>query len=140
MRYRFGDGLAWRIVTIGLAEDTERYERSGYTPARQAQGYLTYRRRFGMPFGAEPRPRVASTGRACRAIVATRLQQPEHEWAVMRALQFGWFCSPALLDEGEGILAALSTVEGLDAGAVVRAIEDPATEEAYQRDREEART
>lgn len=140
LRWRFGGGLRWRIVTIGLAEDATRYERSGYTPARMAQGYLGFRRRFGMPFATAPRARVTGTGRACRAIVATRLLQPQYEWGALRALQFAWFCSDALLDADEAILAALETVEGLDASAVVDAIDDPATEEAYRRDRAEART
>jgi protein-disulfide isomerase-like protein with CxxC motif len=140
LRWRFGAGLAWRIVTIGLAEDAERYERNGYTPTRMAQGYLRFRQRFGMPFGATPRARVTGTGRACRAIVATRLTQPEHEWAALRALQFGWFCSDALLDDDAALTAALSTVAGLDAAAVVAAIGDEATEAAYQADRAEART
>jgi protein-disulfide isomerase-like protein with CxxC motif len=140
LRWRFGDGLAWRIVTIGLAEDAERYERNGYTPTRMQQGYLRFRRRFGMPFGATPRARVTGTGRACRAIVATRLTQPEHEWAALRALQFGWFCSDALLDDDAALTTALSTVDGLDAAAVVAAIGDDATEAAYQADRAETRT
>ena len=139
LRWRYGDGLNWRLVTIGLAEDTERYERAGYNPARQATGYRNFRRRFGMPAGAAPRPRVAATGRACRAIVATRLRQPEHEWAAMRALQFGWFCSPRLLDADDDLRAQLAGVPGLDAGAIVAALDDPAVEAAYQADREETR-
>ena len=141
MRFRFGDSLHWRIVMIGLSEDTERYKRSGRTPASQLQNWLgIFRPRFGMPFGATPRARLISTGRACRAIVATRLQQPDHEWAALRALQFGWFCTDLLLDEDDGLVEALSTVDGLDAAAVVAAIGDSPTEEAYQRDRAEART
>jgi protein-disulfide isomerase-like protein with CxxC motif len=140
MRWRFGDALAWRLVTIGLAEDPERYINSGYTPARMARGYLDFRRRFGMPFDPAPRARVTGTGRACRAIVATRLLQPELEWAALRALQFAWFCSDALLDEDDAIAAALSTVPGLDAAAVAAALDNPQVEEAYQRDRAEART
>jgi 2-hydroxychromene-2-carboxylate isomerase len=131
MRWRFGDGLRWRIVTIGLTETPERYLKAGYTPARQKSGQLlNFRPRFGMPFSELPRERVVSTGRACRAIVATRLQQPELEWAALRALQFGWFCTPLLLDEDEAIRAALSPVPGLDARAVVAALDDPAVEEA----------
>jgi hypothetical protein len=124
---------------IGLAEDTVRYERAGYTPARMAQNYLRFRDRFGMPFGAPPRARPTATGRACRAIVATRLLQPEREWAALRALQFGWFCSDALLDEDDAITTALSTVDGLDASAIAQAIDTPAVEEAYQHDRDETR-
>ena len=139
LRWRYGDGLRWRLVMIGLAEDTDRYERSGYTPERMAQGYMTFRDRFSMPFGAAPRARLAATGRACRAIVATRLLQPELEWAAMRALQFGWFCSDAVLDEDDAIAGALEPVAGLDVRAVVAAIDSAGTEEGYQRDREEAR-
>jgi 2-hydroxychromene-2-carboxylate isomerase len=140
LRWRYGDRLDWRIVTIGLAEDPARYVNSGYTPARMAEGYVRFRRRFGMPFGAPPRERVTGTGRACRAIVATRLRQPELEWAALRALQFGWFCTNELLDEDDAIRRVLTTVPGLDAGAIVAAIGDPDVEEAYQRDRAEART
>jgi predicted DsbA family dithiol-disulfide isomerase len=140
MRWRYGDRIAWRIVTIGLAESPDRYLEAGYTPERMAQGYTSFRRRFGMPFSAVPRARVTPTGRACRAIVATRLRRPEHEWAALRALQFAWFCSDALLDEDDAILAALSAVDGLDAQSIVAALDDPATEEAYQQDRAEART
>jgi 2-hydroxychromene-2-carboxylate isomerase len=139
LRWRYGDALTWRIVMIGLAEDTVRYERAGYTPARMAQNNLRFRDRFGMPFGASPRARPTATGRACRAIVATRLGQRECEWAALRALQFGWFCSDALLDEDDAIATALSAVDGLDGSAIARAIDTAAVEEAYQRDRDEAR-
>jgi protein-disulfide isomerase-like protein with CxxC motif len=141
MRWRFGDNLQWRLVMIGLAENPERYLKAGYTPARQKQGQLlNFRPRFGMPFSSDARERVVGTGRACRAIVATRLLQPQLEWAVLRALQFGWFCTDLLMDEDEGIRTMLSAVPGLDARAVMNAIDDSATEEAYERDRGEART
>ncbi|HZI90434.1 MAG TPA: hypothetical protein VFD31_02265 [Thermoleophilaceae bacterium] len=139
LRWRYGDRLRWRLVMIGLAEDTERYERSGYTPAGMAQGYVSFRERFGMPFEATPRPRIAATGRACRAIVATRLVRPGREWAALRALQFGWFCSDAVLDEDGAIATALESIDDLDVSAVMAAIDDEQTEAAYQRDREEAR-
>lgn len=140
LHWRYGDALRWRLVMIGLAEDNARYTKLGYTPVRMVQGWVDFRRRFGMPFGATPRARVPATGRACRAVVATRLLAPELEWAAVRALQFGWFCSDLLLDEDEAIARALATVEGLDPAEIVAALDDPETEEAYQRDRAEART
>lgn len=140
MRWRYGAGLNWRLVMIGLSEDAESYERAGYTPVRMAKGHLGFRRRFGMPFAAVPKARATATGRACRAIVATRLADPAKEWAAMRALQFAWFCTDELLDTDAGIRNALATVEGLDADAIIRSIGDPAVEEAYQADRAEART
>jgi 2-hydroxychromene-2-carboxylate isomerase len=139
LRWRYGDQLAWRHVMIGLSETPERYERLGMTPPSQAKGYRRFRAR-GMPFATEPRPRLVGTGRACRAIVATRLRSPELEFTAFRALQTAWFTTPLVLDEDAAIAEVLSGVEGLDADAIVAAIEDPATEEAYQADRAAART
>lgn len=139
LRWRYGAQLDWELVTIGLAEDPERYIARGYTPERQAKGYLRFRT-YGMPFAPAPRERVTATGRACRTIVATRLLAPELEYAVFRALQFTHFTTTALFDTDEGIRAALARVPGLDADLVVAAIDDPRTEEAYQADRARTRT
>jgi 2-hydroxychromene-2-carboxylate isomerase len=139
LRWRYRDQLDWRLVVIGLTEDADQYLRRGYTPAKSARGYLTFRRR-GMPFATQPRERVSATGLACRAIVATRLHAPEYEQAVFRALQFGWFTTPLVFDEPGGLIEVLGTVEGLDAAAIVAAVDDPAVEAAYQADRAEART
>jgi 2-hydroxychromene-2-carboxylate isomerase len=139
LRWRYGDQLDWRLVTIGLAERAEQYVERGYSPARSARGYLGFRR-YGMPFATEPRPRVVATSRACRAIVATRLLDPEREWAVFRALQFGWFTTPLVLDEDDQIAVALERVPELDVAKIVGAIDDPEVLSAYSADRAEART
>jgi 2-hydroxychromene-2-carboxylate isomerase len=139
LRWRYRDQLQWRLVVIGLTEQADQYVQRGYTPAKSARGYVRFRRR-GMPFATQPRERVSGTGQACRAIVATRLHAPEFEHAVFRALQFGWFTTPLVLDEPEALLEALSTVAGLDAAAILATLGDPAVEEAYQADRAEART
>jgi 2-hydroxychromene-2-carboxylate isomerase len=139
LRWRYGDQLVWRHVMIGLSETPERYEKLGMTPRTQAQGYRRFRAR-GMPFATEPRPRMVGTGRACRAIVATRLRAPELEFSAFRALQSAWFTTPLVLDEDAVIAEVLAGVEGLDADAVVASIDDPATEDAYQADRALVRT
>jgi 2-hydroxychromene-2-carboxylate isomerase len=139
LRWRYGDQLDWRLVTIGLAEDPSRYTDLGYTPTRMAVGNLGFRR-YGMPFASEPRARVAATGRACRAIVATRLLHPGREHDVHRALQFGWFTSTLVLDEDADIAEALERVQGLDVDAVLAAIDDPGTVAAYEADKAETRT
>jgi 2-hydroxychromene-2-carboxylate isomerase len=139
LRWRYGAQLQWRLVTIGLTEDAEQYVRRGYSPGRSARGYVTFRRR-GMPFATQPRARVTATGQACRAIVATRLRAPELEHAVFRALQFGWFTTPLVMEDHDDLAVALSRVEGLDVDAIVAAIGDPEVEAAYQADRAEART
>jgi protein-disulfide isomerase-like protein with CxxC motif len=140
LRWRFGSQLDWRLVLIGLSEGPERYVQAGYTPARSAQGYRTFGRRFGMPFGGQPRERVSGTGVACRLVVAARLLAPEQELLVFRALQLAQFTSTALLDEPEGLRAALATLgDGVDAGALITALDSEAVQSAYQADRAEAR-
>ena len=138
LRWRYGEQLRWRHVMIGLTERAEQYERRGYTAAMMAHGYRRFRR-YGMPFTVEPRARVLGTGRACRAIVATRLLAPDREWAAYRALQFAWFTTTLTLDEDEGIATALRAVRGLDVAAVMAALGSPDVEAAFQADRAEAR-
>ncbi len=139
LRWRYGAQLQWRTVTIGLSEDPQRYIELGYTPTRMAVGNLAFRR-YGMPFAAEPRARVAATARACRAIVATRLLAPGREHDVLRALQFGWFTTTLVLDEDADIATALGRVEGLDAARIVAALDDEATLAAYEADKALTRT
>jgi 2-hydroxychromene-2-carboxylate isomerase len=139
LQWRYGDQLRWRHVMIGLTEDGSVYERRGYTPHGQAQGYRRFRHR-GMPFATEPRTRVHGTWPMCRVVVATRRLQPEREWAVFRALQFAQFTTTLCLQEEDDLRTAISWVPGLDPDAVVAAAHDPETEQAFERDRDEARS
>jgi protein-disulfide isomerase-like protein with CxxC motif len=139
LQWRYGDQLAWRHVMIGLTEDAQRYVDRGYTPAKMAKGYRNFRR-LGMPFATQPRPRVGATSPMCRTIVAARLAHPEREVEVFRALQFAQFASPLVLDEVDGIRQALRRVDGIDADALLGAIESPEVWEAYEADRAETRT
>ena len=138
LRWRYGDQLAWRLVTIGLTEHAEQYVQRGYTPVRSARTYMWFRR-YGMPFATEPRPRMVATAPACRAIVATRLDFPGREFEVFRAPQFAWFTTPLVLDEPDQIAIALRTVRDLDTAAVIARLGDRDVAEAYERDRAEAR-
>ena len=140
LRWRFGEQLEWRLVMIGLSENTERYEQIGFTPGRQATGYRRFRARFGMPFGSGVKQRLAPTSRACRAIVAAREVSPDFGYATLRALQLMQFTTTDLLDDDDALRRALATVGGLDAEAVVARIEDPEVLAAYERDRERARS
>jgi 2-hydroxychromene-2-carboxylate isomerase len=140
LRWRYGEGLEWRLVTIGLRDDTSTLAASGYTPGRQAAGSRRFRDRYGMPFAATPRARLIASGRACRAIVATRQAHPGREFAALRALAWAWFNTPLLLDDDQAIATALGEVEGIDAGAVVAALDSAAVSEAYAADKAEART
>jgi 2-hydroxychromene-2-carboxylate isomerase len=140
LRWRYGDQLDWRLVTIGLAEDPQRYIDAGYTPTRSTLGQQSYFKRFGMPLLMQPRARVSATSRACRAIVATRRLFPGREDEVLRALQLGWFTTTLQLDEDSDIEQALARVSGLDIGAVVEAIDDEETLAAYEDDKQQTRS
>ena len=137
--WRYGGQLDWRLVTIGLTETAEQYAARGYTPTRSALGNRRFRR-FGMPFQVTPKPRLSATSPACRAIVATRLVAPELEVAALRELQLAHFTTTQVLEDRRTLVAALARIEGLDAGAVVASIDDPAVVGAYERDRARART
>ena len=139
LRWRYGDQLEWRIVLIGLTENGSEYEARGYTPERQAAMGTRFKR-FGMPFQSEPRTRVPGTGRACRAVVSARMDGIEQGYIALRALRFGWFTSILLMDEDEEIAAALSRAPELDVDAIMSRIDSAEVEEAYQRDRAEARS
>jgi 2-hydroxychromene-2-carboxylate isomerase len=139
LRWRYGDQLDWRHAMIGLTEERSQYESRGYTGARMAAGYRNFRSR-GMPFATAPRDHVHATGPMCRVVVATRLHAPEHEWAVLRALQFAQFTTTLDLEDPAAQREAIAWVPGIDADALVAAARDPETEEAYQADRREARS
>ncbi|HEY2604371.1 MAG TPA: hypothetical protein VGI67_22630 [Thermoleophilaceae bacterium] len=138
LRWRYGDQLDWRIVLIGLTENGSEYEARGYTPERQAAVGLRFKR-FGMPFQSAPRTRVPGTGRACRAVVSARVDGVEAGYIALRALRFGWFTSTLLMDEDDQIAQALARTPELDVDAIMARLDSPEVEEAYQRDREEAR-
>jgi len=140
LEWRYGDQLEWRLVVIGLTEHRRQYEARGYTPLRAARSQTEFRDRFGMPFAATPKARMAGTSRACRAIVAARLDRPGSEWAALRALQLANFTTTMLLDDDGDLAAALDAVPGLDGAALAGRIDDADVVAAYERDREEARS
>ena len=139
LRWRYGDQLDWRHVMIGLTERREQYESRGYTGERMAHGYRSFRSR-GMPFATAPRERVHGTGPMCRVVVSARLHAPEHEWAVLRALQFAQFTTTLDLEEPDALREALAWLPGVDGDALVAATAEDAVEQAYQADRREARS
>ena len=75
LRWRYGAQLDWKLTLIGLTERSQQYVDRGYTPQRQARGYRNFRQ-YGMPFQTQPKHHVAATSRACRAVVAARIQDP----------------------------------------------------------------
>lgn len=139
LHWRYGDQLSWRLVMIGLTESAQQYIDRGYTPVKSAQGYASFRR-YGMPFATMPKPAIAATSPACRAIVATRQLAPSHEMEVFRALQHTWFNSALTMDSVEALRAALDSVAGVDSDAVLAAVDSDAVRTAYEADRALTRT
>jgi 2-hydroxychromene-2-carboxylate isomerase len=139
LEWRFGDGLDWRLVTIGLREDNSGLLTS-FDPARSAARYAVFHRLYGMPFTIAPKERPAGTGRGCRAIVAARLLHPGSEWRVLRELALGNFTTQLLLDDDERIREALRGLPGLDADEIVAHLDAPEVAEAYERDKAETRS
>ena len=138
LRWRYRDQLEWQTVTIGLAEAGAHYEDRGYTPAYMVAGIRFGR--FGMPFSFTPRSRILGTGRACRTIVAARLEDPALAHLALRALHLAWFTTDLLMDQDDAIVAALAPEPDLDGERLVGRIDDADVEAAYQQDRATART
>ncbi len=139
IEWRYRDQLRWRLVLIGLTERSEQYVQRGYTPLRGALGQLHFRR-YGMPFSPAPKARVSATARACRAVVAARLQRPGSEWDVFRAIQLANFTTPLVLEDDGHLREALAAVPGIDAPAVIAALDSPEVTAAYEADKAETRT
>lgn len=140
LAWRFGGRIDWRLVLIGLSESAEQYAERGYTPSGMATALRGFQRRFGMPFALRVKPRVAGTARACRAIVAARLEDPALADRALRALQLMHFTTDGLLDEDDDLRSALARVPGLDADRIVGRIDEPDVVAAYQSDRAWARS
>src|SRR5205085_2525853 len=75
-----------------------------------------------------------------RLLVATRGLRPDREWAVFRALQFAQFTTTLCLEQEDDLRTATSWVPGIDPDAIVAAADEPETQQAFERDRDEARS
>ena len=140
IEWRYGDQLDWRLILIGLTEDASQYEARGYTPLRGALGQSFFRRRYGMPFAPAPKARLSATARACRTVIAARIDDPGSEWRVFRAIQLANFTTPLVLDDDDQLSQALDRVPGIDGPALVSRIDDPDVLEAYREDKLESRS
>jgi len=139
IEWRYGDQLDWRLVLIGLSEDPARYARAGYSPARGLARQLHYRERYGMPFAGVLKTRLSASSRACRAVIAARLQSPGSEWRVFRALQFANFTTGFLLDDDQQMREVLADVPGVRADRILELIDSPGVRAEYERDKALAR-
>jgi len=138
IEWRYRDQLDWQLVVIGLSEPGT--INPDFTVTKLAGYCIPLRDEHGMPFSVEPKLRLASSSRACQAIIAAKLIQPGSEWRTLRALQLLQFNSPLLIDDDEQLRAALGSVEGLEADRIIDSLDSPEVQEAYRRDWAETRT
>jgi 2-hydroxychromene-2-carboxylate isomerase len=140
LEWRYGDGLDWRLVTIGLREDTSGLVSSGTTPESRVDGWRWFSETFGMPLLTTPRARLVASGRMCRAVKAAGLQGRAAETGMLRAVRMAWFTSLHLLDEDDAFAELAAGVPGLDPDRLISDLAGTGVEEAYQADRAEARS
>jgi 2-hydroxychromene-2-carboxylate isomerase len=105
LRWHYGDQLAWRNRMILLTLEPGHAE-------RLAQGAPGLQRRYGMPIDPAPRRRPASSGPACQAVVAARLNAAATEEALLRRLRVQTMAG-GLLDDPL-LIAAAAREAGLD--------------------------
>jgi 2-hydroxychromene-2-carboxylate isomerase len=100
LRWHYGEGLEWRTRMIVLTREKGEAE-------KLAEGAPGLQRKFGMPIDPAPYARPVSSEPACRAVVAARLNAPECQEALLRALRVrtmagGLLDDPALIDAAAG--------------------------------------
>ena len=137
LRWLYGDKLDWSYRMVVLAEDPQDYADKGFTPDKQSSAFARIAREHGMPIDTAPRPRMAATAPACRAVVAARMHAPEAEEALLRAFRVRTM-SGELLDEESTVRNAAADA-GLDAGELERWMADDAVERAMREDMVAAR-
>jgi 2-hydroxychromene-2-carboxylate isomerase len=107
LRWHYGERLEWTTRMIVLTREPGEAE-------GLAQGAPGLQRKFGMPIDPAPYPRPSSSEPACRAVVAARLNAPEREEALLRALRVRRMAG-GLLDDPMLIEAAADDA-GIDPG------------------------
>ena len=137
LMWRYGDQIEWRLRMVVRADSGAEFAARGCTPEVQSAAYERISRAHGMPIDTSLRERMSATEPACRAVVAVRLNAPESERAILRALRVRNFAGELLEDR--------STREGavrdvrLDTVAVEGWMQKPATQRALDEDRAAAR-
>ncbi len=118
INWLYGEHVEWRTVMVGLAASPEEYLAKGFTVERHAASLQRIAHDHGMPIDTAPRPRMAATLPACRAVIAARLHLPDRERLVLRRLRVRTFAGE-LLDE-PGTIAAAAADAGVDPDELLR--------------------
>jgi predicted DsbA family dithiol-disulfide isomerase len=131
LRWHYGVGLEWRTRMIVLTREPGEAE-------KLAQGAPGLQRKFGMPIDPSSYSRPSSSEPACRAVVAARLNAPELEEALLRALRVRRMAG-GLIDDPMLIEAAAADA-GIDPGDLAVWVASEETGEALEADAAAARS
>ena len=138
LQWLYGDAIEWRPRMIVLSRSPDDYLAKGFTPDLQSQALSEIQRRYGMPIDPRLRPRMPATVHACRAVVAARLHQPEHEMALLRRLRIHAMAGAAF--DSPLVIATAAREAGIDAMPLTGMWgDDPAVDEELERDAAAAR-
>ena len=140
LEWRYGGQLEWRLVLIGLTNVAQEYVDRGYTPLQVGRGVCAalspVRHAAGAESaGADRRYRPLLPGDRGGAPAGARARVGRLPGVAVRVLH-----DDAAARRGRGHRGSASGVDGIDVDAAIAAIDTPAVEDAYQRDRAEART
>ncbi len=142
LQWRHGHRITWRVVMGGLVGDASR-RRDDWDPVLAAGPMSAYWRQTSA-CTAQPYPRpmhrmARSTDPAGRAVKAALVQGPEVAARVLRRLRESTFVFGVTPATDEEFAIAAAGVPGLDMGAWLQALAQPASEAAYRADWEETR-
>jgi hypothetical protein len=122
---------------VGLRDPSEAAIDVGLTPEAQSKAFRQIAHDHGMPIDTAVRERVAASIPACLAVVAARLNAPDHMRILLRRLRVRAF-SGQILDDPATIDGA-ATDAGIDLDDLHAWVADPATEAALAKDMAAAR-
>ena len=129
--------IEWLPRMVILADTPADNEKRGFTPAKLAGAYETIAHEHRMPIDTRPRPYVAGSRAACKAVVAARVHAgAEISQGLLRRLRIANF-SGEMLDHDSTILGAATAVGIGD--EITGWLADPAVEEELERDATDAR-
>jgi len=132
LEWLFGEHLEWELRMVGLSSSPEDYTDRGFTPERLSTSLRSLSERHHMPMDTSLRERMSASLPACRAVVATRLNEPERERALLRRLRVRHFAGEPL-DENSTLEGAARDV-GIAPSDLSNWIADPATAAALEQD------
>jgi 2-hydroxychromene-2-carboxylate isomerase len=138
LEWLYGDDIEWHVRMVVLADSPADYVERGFTPEKQATAFKRISREHGMPIDTSERARMAATRPACRAVVATRLHEPELARSLLRCLRVHHFAGDALLDEPQMLDLAAASAD-IDRATLARWMADPRVDETLAQDMAAAR-